>query len=48
MNSYFIPPSLTQAEIDIMATLPGTPTATGHAQSKLVTPDGIVPGAITS
>tara|TARA_Y100000022_G_scaffold33999_1_gene27267 strand:- start:244 stop:1461 length:1218 start_codon:yes stop_codon:yes gene_type:complete len=46
MNSYFIPPSLTQAEIDIMATLPGTPTATGHAGSKLVTPDGIVPGAI--
>ena len=29
-----------------MATLPGTPTATGHAQSKLVTPDGVVPGAI--
>ena len=46
MNSYFIPPSLTQAEIDIMATLPGTPTAPGHAASKLVTPDGIVPGAI--
>lgn len=46
MNSYFIPPSLTQAEIDIMATLPGTPTATGHAGSKKVTPDGIVPGAI--
>ena len=46
MNSYFIPPSLTQAEIDIMATLPGTPTATGHAQSKKVTPNGIVPGAI--
>ena len=46
MNSYFIPPSLTQSEIDIMATLPGTPTGTGHAQSKKVTPDGIVPGAI--
>tara|TARA_Y100000361_G_scaffold57263_1_gene50052 strand:- start:500 stop:2851 length:2352 start_codon:yes stop_codon:yes gene_type:complete len=46
MNSYFIPPSLTQAEIDIMATLPGTPTATGHAGSKLVTPDGVVPGAL--
>ena len=46
MNSYFIPPSLTQSEIDIMATLPGTPTGTGHAQSKLVTPDGIVPGAL--
>ena len=36
MNSYFIPPSLTQSEIDIMATLPGTPTGTGHAhQNKL-------------
>ena len=46
MNSYFIPPSLTQSEIDIMATLPGTPTGTGHASSKKVTPDGIVPGAL--
>ena len=26
--------------------MPGTPTGTGHAQSKLVTPDGVVPGAI--
>jgi hypothetical protein len=46
MNSYFIPPSLTQSEIDIMATLPGTPTGTGHASSKKVTPDGVVPGAL--
>ena len=46
MNSYFIPPSLTQSEIDIMATLPGTPTGTGHAKSKKVTPDGVVPGAL--
>ena len=46
MNSYFIPPSLTQSEIDIVATLHETPTRTGYAQSKLVTPDGIVPGAI--
>ena len=46
MNSYFIPPSLTQSEIDLMATLPGTPTGTGHAGSKKVTPDGVVPGAL--
>ena len=46
MNSYFIPPSLTQSEIDLMATLPGTPTGTGHASSKKVTPDGVVPGAL--
>ena len=46
MNSYFIPPSLTQSEIDIVATLHETPTGTGHTQSKLVTPDGIVPGAL--
>ena len=46
MNSYFIPPSLTLSEINIMQSLWETPTGTGYAQSKLVTPDGIVPGAI--
>ena len=46
MNSYLIPPSLTQSEIDIMQSLWETPTGTGHAQSKKVTPDGVVPGAI--
>ena len=46
MNSYFIPPSLTQSEINIMQSLWETPTATGHPQSKKVTPDGVVPGAI--
>ena len=46
MNSYFIPPSLTQSEINIMQSLHETPTRTGYAQSKLVTPDGIVPGAL--
>ena len=46
MNSYFIPPSLTQSEIDIVATLPGTSANTGHASSKKVTPDGVVPGAL--
>ena len=46
MNSYFIPPSLTQSEIDLVATLPGEENQTGHAGSKKVTPDGIVPGAL--
>ena len=46
MNSYFIPPSLTQSEINIMQSLWETPTGTGHVQSKKVTPTGLVPGAI--
>ena len=46
MNSYFIPPSLTQSEINLMQSLWQTPGATGHNESKKVTPDGIVPGAI--
>lgn len=46
MNSYFIPPSLTQSEINLMQSLWQTPGATGHAQSKKVTPSGIVPGAL--
>ena len=47
MNSYFIPPSLTQTEIDLVSNLWNTPTgATGHNGAKKVTPDGLVPGAI--
>ena len=46
MNSYFIPPSLTQNEINIMQVLHKDSTLTGYAQSKLVTPSGIVPGAL--
>jgi hypothetical protein len=48
-NTYFIPPSLPQSELDIMADLwnPSTSSAlTGHAQSKKTTPNGVVPGAI--
>ena len=46
MNSYFIPPSLTQNEINIMQVLHKDSTLIGYAQSKLVTPSGIVPGAL--
>ena len=46
MNSYFIPPSLTQSEIDIMQDLWDTPTRTGYAGANKVTPDGLVPGGI--
>ena len=48
-NTYFIPPSLPQSDIDIMANLwdPSTSSAlTGHAQAYKTTPNGIVPGAI--
>jgi hypothetical protein len=46
MNSYFIPPSLTQSEINLMQNLWDTPGATGYDEAKKVTPDGVVPGAI--
>ena len=46
MNSYFIPPSLTQDEINIMQDLWNTPTGTGYTAANKVTPDGIIPGAI--
>ena len=46
MNSYFIPPSLNQTDINLVQDLHKTPTALGYEQSRKVTPDGIVPGAI--
>jgi len=46
MNSYFIPPSLTQSEIDIMQDLWNTPTGTGYTAANKVTPNGLVPGGI--
>lgn len=48
-NTYFIPPSLPQSDLNIMADLwnPSTSSAlTGHTQSKKTTPNGVVPGAI--
>ena len=50
MNSYFIPPSMPQATIDIVTELwdpAGTQTGNpGHVTAKKTTPNGIVPGAI--
>ena len=49
MNSYFILPSLSQSDINIMGDLwnPSTSsTLTGHVQSKKVTPNGIPGGAL--
>ena len=46
MNSYFIPPSLNQTDINLVQDLHKTPTALGYEQSRKVTPNGIVPGAI--
>ena len=49
MNSYFIPPSLTQSEVDIVSNLwdPGVSSGlTGHAESKKVTPDGVPLGSL--
>jgi hypothetical protein len=49
MNSYFIPPSLSQSDLNIVANL-WDPTVsaslTGHVQSAQVTPSGLVSGAI--
>lgn len=48
-NAYFVPPSLSQSDIGIMADLwnPSTSSSlTGHTQAKRTTPDGVVPGAI--
>ena len=50
INSYFIPPSMPQATIDVVTELwdpSGTETGNeGHVEAKKKTPDGIVPGAI--
>ncbi len=46
MNSYFIPPSLTQSELDIVSTLWATSTRTGYTTARRVTPNGVPPGAI--
>ena len=50
INSYFIPPSMPQATIDIITELwdpAGTQTGNaGHVTAKKTTPNGIVPGAI--
>ena len=46
MNSYFIPPSLPQTDLDTVANLWNSSGSTGYTQSRKVTPDGLVPGGI--
>ena len=46
MNSYFIPPSLSQDEIDIVSNLWQASSGFGTATAKKITPGGVVPGAI--
>ena len=49
MNSYFIPPSLSQNDINIMSDLWNPSTSsnlTGHVQARKVTPNGLIPGSI--
>lgn len=45
-NSYFIPPSVTQDELDIIRTLHLSPSNLGYGTIKKLTPNGVVPGAI--
>ena len=46
MNSYFIPPSLSQDEIDIVSNLWQASSGFGTVTAKKITPGGVVPGAI--
>ena len=46
MNSYFIPPSLSQSDLNIVADLWNSPLLTGYTQSVQVTPNGIIAGGI--
>lgn len=46
MNSYFIPPSLSQSDLSIVANLWNSPSLTGYTQSVQVTPNGLIAGGI--
>ena len=46
MNSYFIPPSLTEDEISTVSNLWQSSTDTGRDQAKKVTPLGLIPGGL--
>ena len=46
MNSYFIPPSMPQSELDIVSNLWQATSGFGTEQAKKVTPNGVVPGGI--
>jgi hypothetical protein len=45
-NSYFIPPSLNQTDLDIVANLWNTPANTGYDMAYRTTPNGVISGAI--
>jgi hypothetical protein len=46
MNSYFIPPSLTEDEISTVSNLWQSTTDTGRVQANKVTPNGLIPGGL--
>jgi len=46
MNSYFIPPSLTETQINVVSNLWQNPSGFGTITSKKVTPNGLVPGGL--
>ena len=46
MNSYFIPPSLTQTELNIVKNLWQNTSGLGTIRSRRLTPNGVVPGAL--
>lgn len=46
MNSYFIPPSLSQSDINIVSNLWQASSGFGTGTAKKITPYGVVPGAI--
>ena len=46
MNSYFIPPSLTETQINVVSNLWQNPAGFGTVVSRKVTPNGLVPGGL--
>ena len=46
MNSYFIPPSLTETQISVVSNLWQNPSGFGTITSRKVTPNGLVPGGL--
>ena len=46
MNSYFIPPSLTETQISVVSNLWQNPSGFGTVLSRKVTPNGLVPGGL--
>jgi hypothetical protein len=46
VNSYFLPPVVTESELDIIRNLPNLTNNLGHQQSIEATPDGVLSGAL--